>query len=98
MSPAYCHPTSGRDFFSTHFDINYLPENPWIEPELTILERYAWMSDERIRLKLKAAGYSRSATGIHLKLRRMQFKHNPSFYSARGLAQALGIDSHVVPR
>jgi hypothetical protein len=21
------HPTSGRDFFSTHFDINYLPEN-----------------------------------------------------------------------
>src|SRR5258708_31735228 len=21
------HPTSGRDFFSNHFDINYLPEN-----------------------------------------------------------------------
>src|SRR6267154_2651400 len=21
------YPTSGRDFFSTHFDINYLPEN-----------------------------------------------------------------------
>jgi hypothetical protein len=73
-------------------------EQPWSEPELTILERYAWMSDERIRLKLKAAGYSRSATGIHLKLRRMQFKHDPSFYSANGLAQALGIDSHAVTR
>ena len=73
-------------------------EQPWSEPELTILERYAWMSDERIRLKLKAAGYSRSATGIHLKLRRMQFKHDPSFYSASGLAQALGIDSHAVTR
>ena len=75
-----------------------IKERPWSEPELTILERYAWMSDERIRLKLKAAGYSRSATGIHLKLRRMQFKHDPSFYSAHGLAQALGIDSHAVTR
>jgi hypothetical protein len=73
-------------------------ELPWSEQELEILERYAWMSDERIRLKLKAGGYSRSATGIHLALRRMQFKHDPSFYSANGLAQALGIDSHAVSR
>ena len=73
-------------------------ELPWSEPELEILARYAWMSDERIRLKLKAAGYSRTVTGIHLKLRRMQFKHDPSFYSANGLAQALGIDSHTVSR
>jgi hypothetical protein len=73
-------------------------EKPWSEPELEILGRYAWMSDERIRLKLKAAGYTRSATGIHLKLRRMKFKHDPGFYSANGLAQALGIDSHAVSR
>ena len=37
-------------------------ELPWSEPELAILARYAWMSDERIRLKLKAAGYSRTVT------------------------------------
>ena len=73
-------------------------ELPWSEPELQILARYAWMSDERIRLKLKTAGYSRTVTGIHLKLRRMKFKHDPSFYSASGLAQALGIDSHAVSR
>ena len=73
-------------------------ERPWSEPELEILARYAWMSDERIRLKLKDAGYSRSATGIHLKLRRMKFKQDPSFYSASGLAEALGIDSHAVSR
>lgn len=73
-------------------------ELPWSEPELEILERYAWMSDERIRLKLKAAGYARTVTGIHLKLRRMKFKHDTSFYSAHGLAQALGIDSHAVSR
>ena len=51
-------------------------ELPWTERELEILARYAWMSDERIRLKLKAAGYSRTVTGIHLKLKRMRFKHD----------------------
>jgi hypothetical protein len=70
----------------------------WSEAELAILSRYAWMSDERIRLKLKAAGYARTVTGIHLKLKRMRFKHDGSFYSASGLAQALGIDSHAVTR
>ena len=44
-------------------------ELPWSGPELTILSRYAWMSDERIRLKLKAAGYSRTVTGILSNLR-----------------------------
>lgn len=73
-------------------------ELPWSEPELEILVRYAWMSDERIRLKLKAAGYARTVTGIHLKLKRMRFKHDGSFYSAGSLAQALGIDSHAVTR
>src|SRR3974390_1904920 len=73
-------------------------ELPWNEAELAILARYAWMSDERIRLKLKAAGYARTVTAIHLKLKRMKFKHDGSFYSASGLAQALGIDPHTVTR
>src|SRR6266496_6294278 len=73
-------------------------EKPWSEAELALLARYAWMSDERIRLKLKAAGYARTVTGIRLKLRRMRFKSDPSFYSGKGLADALGIDSHVVTR
>ena len=54
-------------------------ELSWSERELEILARYAWMSDERIRLKLKAAGYARTVTGIHLKLKRMRFKHDGSF-------------------
>jgi hypothetical protein len=73
-------------------------EKPWSEPELTILARYAWMSDERIRLKLKSFGHVRSATAVHLKLKRMHFKKDMSFYSANGLAQALGIDAHTVLR
>ena len=51
----------------------------WSERELEILARNAWMSDERIRLKLKAVGYARTATAIHLKLKRMKFKHDGSF-------------------
>jgi hypothetical protein len=73
-------------------------EKPWSEPELAILARYSWMSDERIRLKLKSAGFLRTVTGIHLKLKRMKFKHDAGFYSANGLASAFGIDSHVVSR
>jgi hypothetical protein len=73
-------------------------EPPWSEPELELLARYAWMSDERIRLKLKSDGYARTVTAIHLKLKRMRFKHDGSFYSANGLAQALGIDPHAVTR
>ncbi len=73
-------------------------ELPWSEAELAILSRYAWMSDERIRLKLKAAGYARTVTGIHLKLKRMRFKHDGRFYSACSLALALGIDPHAVTR
>jgi hypothetical protein len=73
-------------------------ELPWSDPEVAILSRYAWMSDERIRLKLKAAGYARTVTAVHLKLKRMKFKHDGGFYSAYSLAQALGIDPHAVSR
>jgi hypothetical protein len=73
-------------------------EQRWDERELEILARHAWMSDERIRLKLKSAGYARTVTAVHLKLKRMRFKHDGSFYSANGLAHALGIDSHAVTR
>jgi hypothetical protein len=73
-------------------------ELPWSDAELTILSRCAWMSDDRIRLKLKAAGFCRTVTAIHLKLKRMKLKHDGKFYSAYSLAQALGIDAHAVTR
>ena len=61
------------------------------------------MSDERIRLKRKAAGYTRTVTAVHLKLKhlklkRMTFKYDGCFYSAYSLATALGIDPHAVTR
>jgi hypothetical protein len=47
---------------------------------------------------LKAAGYTRTVTAIHLKLKRMKFKHDGGYYSAYSLARALGIDPHGVTR
>lgn len=71
---------------------------PWSEPELAVLERYAWMTPPNIRPKLKAAGFVRTITAIHLKLRRMRFKQGLPYYTANGLALAFGVDSHVVLR
>jgi hypothetical protein len=73
-------------------------EKPWSDEELLIVERFAYLTDERIRLKLKAAGYTRTSCGIHLKIKRSRFKQNPEHYTARGLASAFGIDSHAVTR
>ena len=56
------------------------------------------MSDECIGLKLKQGGYTHSATAVHLKLKRMKFKHDGNFYSANSLAEALGVRlQDVVP-
>lgn len=71
-------------------------ESPWSEEELAILERFAWMSDDRIRLKLKAAGFQRTATGIHLKLKRTGYKQGGDFYSGTSLAQCFGCDPHCI--
>lgn len=73
-------------------------EKPWIEDELAIVERFAWMSDDRLVLRLKRAGFSRSRTAVHLKVRRMRFKQNTPYFSATGLAAAFGTDSHVITR
>jgi hypothetical protein len=73
-------------------------EKPWSDAELMIVERFAYLSDERIRLKLKTSGFTRTACGIHLKIKRSRFKQNSEHYTARGLALAFGIDSHCISR
>lgn len=71
---------------------------PWCEAEIAILERFAWMSPERIRLKLKAAGYTRSATAIDIKLDRAAARQNTPYLTANALALLFGIDRHCVAR
>lgn len=73
-------------------------ESTWSEKEIRILERWAYLSDERIRLKLKASGFIRTTTAVHLKLKRMRIRQCSGFYTARGLAELMGVDSHCVAR
>lgn len=73
-------------------------DSAWSDKELAILERYAWMSPERIRLKLKAAGFARTRTAIDVKLDRTYARRNTPYLTGRGLATLMGIDSHAVTR
>lgn len=56
------------------------------------------MSDEGIRLKLKAAGFTRTATAVHLKLKRTSAKQNTPYLTGRGLASLFGVDSHAITK
>lgn len=51
-------------------------EHPWSEAEVALLERWGHLTDAVIQRKLKAAGYSRSINGIHLKLKRLRIRQN----------------------
>lgn len=73
-------------------------EKPWNDAELAILERFAWQCPQRIRLRLKAAGFSRTETAIQVKLKRTGYKQGGEFYTARGLASAFGCDCKTITR
>jgi hypothetical protein len=75
-------------------------EAPWSEEELRILEKFAWMASGGISKKLRERGFSRSSLACKLKLKRIKARRdsNTDQYSARGLADCFGIDSHAITR
>ena len=73
-------------------------EPNWTEREIEILERWAHITPERIQLRLKAAGFTRSACGIVLKRKRLRLLGNLRGQSARSLAECFGVDVHFVRR
>jgi hypothetical protein len=77
-------------------DLARIKERPWTEAEEELLEKIGYLSDKVISVRFKAAGYRRSATAIHLKIKRLQIKRTLDGYSARQLAVAFGVDDHKV--
>lgn len=73
-------------------------EAPWTEREVSVLQEYGYLSDATLAEKLRAHGFVRSATAVHLKVTRMRIKKNGDWYSATTLAKAFGCDVHVVLR
>jgi hypothetical protein len=77
----------------------YGPERAWSVEETSILEAHSWKSTERIAVILRHAGFRRSATAVKLKQRRLHIpRRNGDMLTAYGLAQLMGIDSHIVTR
>jgi hypothetical protein len=68
----------------------------WSDAEVAELERWGHLTDAVIQRKLKAAGFSRTIAGIHLKLKRLRIRQNLDGYSAYSLSEAFGVDSHKV--
>ena len=73
-------------------------ERPWTARELSLLQKYSWMSDVGIQRKFAANGYTRTAMAIHIKLKRMRYKQNNDTYTAHGLSVAMGCDAKAVTR
>lgn len=73
-------------------------EPNWTGKELQILGQNAYLSPERIQLRLKKAGFDRSVTGIVLKRKRLKLLQDLDGQSARSFALCLGVDVHFVTR
>lgn len=77
-----------------------IKESAWSEQELQIMRLYSWMTVASIAKKLRARGFKRSATAVKLKLRRTNTRReeNTDYYTARGLAECFGVDSHAITK
>lgn len=73
-------------------------EPDWSDKELLILQHAAHLSTSRIQLRLKAAGFARTETGIVLKRKRMRFLQNLTGMTAHQAAECLGVDCHFITR
>ncbi len=73
-----------------------IKESDWSEKEIALLEKAAYMTPERIRIKLRKAGFTRSTTGIILKRKRMKMLKNLEGQSAHNLAGCFGVDVKAV--
>jgi len=69
-------------------------EKPWSGKEVAYLEANL----HRMSLAVLARKLGRSVTGVALKARRLGIRKSGEGYTARSLAQALGVDDHKVVR
>lgn len=78
-------------------------EPAWSKEELALLEQHAHKADEVIARILRRAGFSRSASAIHVKRRRVKLtvvdgRRDAGLYSANEVAALLGVDAKTVTR
>ena len=70
----------------------------WSPRELALLEANAHLGLDRIALKLRKAGFTRTATAIQLKMKRDRIEPDREVYTARQVAIGLGVDAKTMTR
>ncbi len=68
----------------------------WSTEEDAVLREVCWMTPENARRHMKNAGFSRSLTAISIRMKRLNLRQHIDGMSATGLADQLGVDSHLV--
>lgn len=73
-------------------------EAPWSEAEIEIVRAHGGKHPDVVRRIMKKAGFTRTATAIKLKTKRLHIARevDENLYTARGLGIALGIDSGMI--
>jgi hypothetical protein len=71
-------------------------EPAWTPEELATLEKFSYMNEQRIQMRLKEKGYARSALAIHIKLARLKLRKEAPYYTANRLSVLLGEDIHAI--
>ncbi len=70
----------------------------WSEEETAIVAKWGHLTDKAIQTKLQNAGFARTLTAVHLKVKRLRIKKNLDGYSATKLAEAFGVDPKTVTK
>lgn len=74
-------------------------EPPWSEKEIELLHMHTVKTAVVIQRLLKRAGFTRTATAITVKRKRLHLPADePGTYSANGLAKLMGVDGKTVTR
>jgi hypothetical protein len=71
-------------------------ERPWTDAEEQVLEKHSGLSLGTITRKMREAGYKRSETAIHLKMKRLKVRSTPNYWTTTALGSAFGVDVHKV--
>jgi hypothetical protein len=69
---------------------------PWTEQEEQLLQQWSHHCDDVIVRKMRERGIHRTATAVHLKIKRLRIRTNRDWYSATSLAEAFGVDQHKI--
>ena len=74
-----------------------IKESAWSEQENAIVRKWAHLVPDRIALKLKEAGFTRTPTACNIHRKRLVLNmFNHGHYSANAIAHGFGIDQHAV--